>query len=379
MTRIDRYVLGLFLRTSVICFCSLAGIIIVFSAFTNMDDLLKQAQNGEGLPAVLVRFYGPYLLLMFDATGAIIALMSLLFTVGFLRRRGELSAMLSAGISHGRIFRSMVIASIAIVTLQIVNREVWLPRFSDELSMKSKDIGGHSKQPVLAQYDKINRVLIDGESMVAATDTLEKPNLRLDGDFLGFGDLLMGSSARWIAAEGDQPSGFLIDDVTRPEKIDELNSIVMDGRPILLTRRTWSDLKPGQCFFVTSIGADLLQTNEAATKFASVAELIRRAKNPAVHSSSSMKVLLHSRLIRPPLDVALILLVLPMAVNSGGRNLFVMIGAALGTVLLFFAVKTIASAMGGSGYLVGPAMAAWIPLLLIGPIAYNRLRVVQSL
>ena len=91
-----------------------------------------------------------------------------------------------------------------------------------------------------------------------------------------------------------------------------------------------------------------------------------------------MKVLLHERIIRLPLDCVLILLGLPMAVNRHGRNLFVMIGASMLTVMAFFAVKTVSGALGGSGYLLTPAMAAWVPLLILGPIAYVRLREVQQ-
>ena len=85
VTKIDRYVLTLFLRTVVICFCSLAGIFVVFHAFTSMEDLLRQAEKDGGLLIVMFRYYGPYLLLLFDWTGAIIALMAFLFTIGWLR------------------------------------------------------------------------------------------------------------------------------------------------------------------------------------------------------------------------------------------------------------------------------------------------------
>ena len=98
MTQIDRYILVFFLRTSLICFCSIAGIFIVFHAFTSLDDLVRQGQVEDGLVRVMMRYYGPYLLLLFDWTGAIIVLMALLFTVGWIRRAGELTAILSAGI-----------------------------------------------------------------------------------------------------------------------------------------------------------------------------------------------------------------------------------------------------------------------------------------
>jgi lipopolysaccharide export system permease protein len=90
-----------------------------------------------------------------------------------------------------------------------------------------------------------------------------------------------------------------------------------------------------------------------------------------------LQVLLHERIIRPPLDFALILLGIPLVVNRRGRNLFVMVGAAMATVLAFFMIKSMAGAMGGSGYLLTPALAAWVPLLVIGPVAYVRFRDVQ--
>ena len=46
--------------------------------------------------------------------------------------------------------------------------------------------------------------------------------------------------------------------------------------------------------------------------------------------------------------------------------------------MLYFVLKMAAGALGGSGYLLSPAMAAWLPLLVFGPVAYMRLREVQT-
>jgi lipopolysaccharide export system permease protein len=377
VTKIDRYILTLFLRTVLICFCSLAGIFIVFHAFTSMDDLVKQAQEEDGLVRVMFRYYGPYMLLLFDWTGAIIALMAFLFTIGWLRRTGELTAILSAGISHGRIFRPILIASLILVVLQLANREMVLPMYSDVLTMKAKDISGEHEQPILAQYDKVNRVLIDGSSLVTLSQLIREPSFRLDGDYPGFGDLLLADSARWLDANDEHSSGYLLEGVQRPDRIDQLRSVGVKDRMILMTSRDQLWLGSRQCFFATTVHTDFLQTNQSATRMASVRELSQRVRNPAVHSSMGLKVLLHERILRLPLDYALILLGLPMVVNRHGRNLFVMIGAAMLTVMAFFAVKTLAGAMGGSGYWLSPMMAAWLPLLILGPVAYVRLRDTQ--
>ncbi len=378
MTKIDRYILVLFLRTVIVCFCSIAGIFVVFHAFTRMDDLVRQGQAEGGLVPVMTRFYGPYMLLLFDWTAAIIALMALLFTVGWLRRSGELTATLSAGVSHGRILRPMIVASALIILLQLANRELVLPGFRDALTMKAKDITGESEQPILAKYDKTSRILVDGTSLLTHERVIRQPSFRLDGDYPGYGDLLMADSAKWVEANDQHPSGYLLQQVRRPEQIDQLPSVAAGDRPVLMTSRDQIWLGSRQCFFATTVDTDLLQTNQSATRYASVAELIGYVRNPSVYSSMSLHVLLHERIIRVPLDFALVMLGLPLVVNRRGRNLFVLIGIAMITVLFFFAVKTLAGALGGSGYLLSPAMAAWVPLLVFGPIAYTRLRDVQT-
>ncbi len=343
-----------------------------------MDDLVRQGQTEGGLVRVMTRFYGPYMLLLFDWTAAIIALMSLLFTVGWLRRSGELTATLAAGVSHGRILRPMVIASLAIIVLQLANREFLLPGFRDALTLKGKDISGESEQPILAKYDKASRILVDGTSLLTHEQTIRQPNFRLDGDYPGYGDLLMAESARWVEATTDHPSGYLLERVRMPENIDRLPSISTKDRPILMTSHDQIWLGANQCFFATTIDTSLLQTNQSATRYASVAELTGYVTNPSVYSSMGLHVLLHERIIRAPLDFALVMLGLPLVVNRRGRNLFVLIGIAMFTVLMFFAVKTLAGALGGSGYLLTPAMAAWVPLIVFGPLAYARLREVQT-
>ena len=374
MTKIDRYVLKLFLRTVIICFCSLAGIFIVFHAFTSMEDLLRQAQKEGSLITVMLRYYSPYLLLLFDWTGAIIALMAFLFTIGWLRGTRELTAMLSTGISHGRIFRPILIASLVLLVLQLLNRELVLPNYRDVLLLKAKDWSGEASQPIRAQYDTVNRILVDGRALQTKTRTILNPTFRLDGDYPMYGDMMLGDSAVWLDATADHGSGYLVDGVQRPEKIDELPSVGFKGRYILLTSRDQDWLRAGQCFFATTLHTDFLQTKQSAIRMASIQELVSRVRNPAVHSSMALRVLLHERLVRLPLDYALILLGLPMVLNRHERNLFVMIAAVSMTVLGFFALKTVSGAMGSGGYLLSPMMAAWMPLLILGPIAYVRLR-----
>ena len=384
VTRLDRYVLTLFLRTVFIIFCSLGGVFAVFHAFTSMDELVRQAKTGEDFGRFLLLFFGPFLLLLFDWTAAIVAVMAMLFTVGWLRRSGELTAILSAGVSHGRLLRPILAASFALVLVQLVNRECVIPRFQDSLAMKAKDLTEDREQAVQPRYDRTTGVLLSASSLKTQSSELTRPNLTLYDDYPTFGDALRSESAVWEpGSDGPpsghgRPSGYRLRGVERPADVDSLSSVAIGDRPVLLTRRDHPWLQPGECFVVTTIDPDLLQTKATATKMASVRELARRVRNPAVHSSTSLRVLLHERILRPPLDLILVMLALPLTVNRKGKGLFVLIGAAIGLVLLFFFVKTVAGMLGSNGYLLTPAIAAWVPLLVLGPAAYVRFRDVQT-
>ena len=378
VTQVDRYVLTIFFRTVIVCFLSIAGIFVVFHAFNTMDDLLQQGREKGSLPRVLIEFYGPYLLMLFDWTAAIITLVALLFTVGWLRRTGELTATLSIGVSHGRVFRPLVLASLTVIGLQLLTRELVLPHYQEHLSTQGKDVSGEEEQAVLAQYDRANRILVDGASLIASQKVIHHPSFRIDGDYPEFGEMILAKTAHWQDANEDHPAGYLLEELELPKKITHIPSAYYEGRPILLTPHDFRWLESNQCFFATSIDPGLLQTSQSAAQFASIPEIAGYLRNPAVYNSLSMHVLLHERVLRLPLDFSLVLLGLPLLVNRRGRNLFVLIGLAMFTVILFFAVRTFAGWMGSGGYFISPIVAAWIPLLVFGPIAYMRLRYVQT-
>ena len=139
---------------------------------------------------------------------------------------------------------------------------------------------------------------------------------------------------------------------------------------ILMTPKDFSWLKKGQCFFATAVHPELLRANKEAKSRASLADLISRMRNPAIFNPPSLEVMLHERMVRVPLDFGLILLGLPIVINRHGRALFFMVGAAMFTVLGFFVVKTIGTTLGSNGIWLSPSMAAWLPLIVVAPIAY---------
>ncbi len=372
MTKIDRYITILFLRTMLICFFSIGGVFVVFHAFNNLDALTRLVDEAGSAPLALASYYGPYLLLLFDWTAAIISLMAMLFTVSWLRRSGELTSLLAAGVRHGRILRPMLVIVVGVIVAQWISRECVLPNYREVLTTKPNELRPDRVQAMLPSYDKSSGILIEGEGIQWNESRVEEPSFRLYTSFPGFGDLIEGRSAVWRPADSRAPSGYIVEDVARPAGIDDLSGGEINGRLVLLTRRDAEWLQPGQCFVATTLDLEVLSDNPRSTRMAGIPELIRRIRNGSVHSSRDLHTLLHERMLRAPLDLCLVLLGLPLVINRGDSRLFQVVGQAIGIVLMFFGIKTVAGAMANNGYLITSAMAAWAPLVLLGPLAVVR-------
>ena len=61
--------------------------------------------------------------------------------------------------------------------------------------------------------------------LVTLSQLIREPSFRFDGDYPGFGDLLLAQSARWVEANDEHPSGYLLEGVQRPDHIDRLPSV----------------------------------------------------------------------------------------------------------------------------------------------------------
>jgi Na+/serine symporter len=48
---------------------------------------------------------------------------------------------------------------------------------------------------------------------------------------------------------------------------------------------------------------------------------------------------------------------------------FVAAGLGVGVVIAYFAVTIVCQALGASGFLISPALAAWAPLIILVPVA----------
>ena len=71
-------------------------------------------------------------ILFFDRTAGLFALVAAMFTVSWIQRHNEMTALMAAGISRVRVVKPVIIAAVVVAVFAAANRELVIPRLRDE-------------------------------------------------------------------------------------------------------------------------------------------------------------------------------------------------------------------------------------------------------
>ena len=368
MKLLDRYLLRQFVQIFVICFLSLMGLYLVIDLFGHLDSFSAQAERDGGLLKVVAEYYGYQSIGFFDRTSGILAMVSAMFTVTWLQRHQEMTAMLAAGISKFRIIRPLIMAAVVVSLLGVVSRELVIPEVRDQLTRNTKDLGGTEARDLEARFDGQTDILIGGEKTVALNRRIIKPTFILPPKLADYGKQLAAEEAYFLEATDLHPSGYLLIGVTKPARIDQRKSLTLEERPVVWTSGDAPWLEPGQAFVTSQMPFQLLANGSAWRNFASTGELISELNSPSTELGADVRVAVHTRMVQPVIDTTLLMLGLPLMFSRRQRNAFLSIGICL-SVAIAFTLATVACQSLGGLNLLRPTLAAWLPIMVFLPIA----------
>lgn len=370
MTIIDRYLVAVFVKVVVITFISLAGMYVVADFFGNFAELASYGKKQDGgILLLLAQYYGPRLLMFFDKTAGIIAMLAVIFAIGMLQRSNELLAVMAAGISPARIVLPLLIAAGVVSGLGVANREFGLPSVRAGLASNAQDWLGEASRKCTPRYDIRNDILIAGKSTRAKNREIESPQFRLPLEMAPWGRQISAISAFQQPADANHPTGYLLKGVKQPANLTQLPSLKQDGATVLYSPADTPWLKPDECFVVSVVSFEQLTVGGAWRQYLSTTELITGLQNRSIEPGADVRVMLHSRLIQPLLDISLVLLGLPLVLSRNSRNIFLAAGLCAVLVAVVYLVVLTCHGL-GSNYLLDPLLATTIPLVVFGPLAY---------
>ncbi len=367
MQLIDQYLLKRFFRTLLVCFVSAAGLYVVIDVFTNVEEFIALGESQGGLGRAIVDYYGPRVAMIFDRAGPFLVLLAAMFTITWLHRTNELTALFAAGVSPRRIAQPLIGAALVVIVVGLVNREWIIPHCRDRLSRDARDWRGEQGRPLFPRYDNRTGMLLNGHLAFAGEQRVSDPRFSFESPRDEFGRHVTAEKAYYRPATADRPGGYLLDRVREPENIDRLASLEIAERPVVLTPRDYPWLEKHQCFVVSDVDFEQLAGGASWRQFSSTWQLVQGLRNPSLDFGADVRVEIHSRLVRPLLDLLLLLLGLPLAFNADQRNVFLAAGKGVLLTLGFILVVLACQGM-GAGYWVRPSFAAWAPVFIFVPL-----------
>jgi lipopolysaccharide export system permease protein len=368
MTILDRYMLRHFMQIFLICFASLAGLYVVIDAFQHLDSFTAYAEQHGSLMGVIAEYYAYQSFDLFDRTSGIIVMIAAMFTVTWLQRHQEMTAMMAAGITKLRIVKPIVLAAVLLSVLAAANRELIIPQVRTELTRDTKDLSGSAARDLEARYDGQTDILLGGDKTLAAERKIIKPTFVLPNTLSKYGKQLVAKEAVFLEASPDYPSGYLLKNVTVPTNIDKLKSLRQGEKAIVVTAKEAAWLQPGEAFVVSQLPFELLANGSKWRRFTSTQEMLNELRQPSTEPGADLRVAVHCRILQPFMDSTMLMLGLPLMFSRRNRNIFLSIGICLAAALAFTAVGLACQSL-GSLSLLRPTLAAWIPLLVFVPVA----------
>lgn len=356
---LDRQMFYAYIKAYLICLVSLLSLYIVVDLFTNIEDF---TQNHSKLVEVLQHigiFYGYKVTQIFDRLSEAIALLAAMFTVAWMQKNNELVPLLSAGVSTQRVVRPVLFSACTMLSLTVANQELLIPHIGVALFADRDDPNGEKEVFGSWAYDRNG---IHLEARIANRHTrIARHFCCTVPETMGSGLLhLTADEACYVPrAEGVPRSGGWLMTHTRPAELEK------DRRLNVLEQ-----IDPGKYFLHTEeVDFETFTRGRNWFLLSSTWKLYREMCKPDSMRLPAMAVLFHMRLTRPIMGLLLVFLGLSVILRDQNRNVFISAGLCLMMCALFFGA-CFACKHFGDHEILSPALAAWMPVLFFGPLAF---------
>jgi lipopolysaccharide export system permease protein len=359
-TQIDRLMIRGYFKAYFICLISLLSLYVVVDLFTNLDEFTHRTHGFFRVMQHIGIYYSIKITHIFDRLSEVIVLLAGMFTIAWMQHCNELLPLLSAGVSTRRVVLPLLLSACFMLGVAVLNQELLIPQFSAELLADKDDPHGDKDVPVQGAYEP-NGIHIEGKTGNRQSLVIKEFYCYIPEGLARNPLHLTAQEAQYIPPQEGKPArtgGWLLTG-TQPATLDRSweRTDVLEG------------IDPGKYFLYTSeVDFDLVTRNSKWFTVASTLRLYDELQKPDSTRLAMIAVQFHMRLTRPLLGLILVVLGLSVILRDQNRNVFLSAGMCLVLCGVFFAAFFTCKSLGDSNFL-SPALAAWLPVLLFGPLS----------
>jgi lipopolysaccharide export system permease protein len=309
-------------------------------------------------------FYFFQSFLFFNHLSGIIPVVAAAFTLMRLSRFNELTAVMAAGVPLLRVAMPIILAGVTLNALVIVNQELIIPNSAEKLSRDREDLGGGAgagdQFPIRAMQDDHNSLLF------AARYTPPHPGAPAE---LLYVDILEHNAQDQVtglitAEKATYDPGEQVWNLANGHRVSGLRADERASGPFPVA--TWkTNIDPEEVkLFRRSDYVDLLSTER-------INQLLARPKSYGEQNLLRVK---HMRFTQPLMNVILLLLAIPTVLQrepgrlkAAATKCLILTGLGMGSI--FIAQQIAANPPDIRFAREWPALMAWVPIFLFGPLA----------
>ncbi|HEY8668560.1 MAG TPA: LptF/LptG family permease [Tepidisphaeraceae bacterium] len=369
MKILDRYVLTTFLKNYLISFFVLVGLYVVLDMIFNFDDFTRiQAEQGqstlESLPSIIFaigEYYFYQMFLFFLFLSGIIPVVAAAFTLMRFSRFNELVAILAAGRPLLRVALPIIFAGLVLNGLVIIDQEVLIPGMIPKLTRDRREAGTDSAKayPIQSMQDENRALLVVGRYVSGpTTPAMENITLIARDENLSPVARLTADAATWDAQQQQWQltNGLRLDIRLTEGRRPEPERVAVYK----------SDISPETI---------ALYRSRDFVRFLST-ERISELINTASYGRVELLRVKHTRFTQPILNFILLLLAIPCVMTrepgrlkSAALRCVILMALCLGTVFITQQLAGNPPPEHPDWTSTWPALWAWIPVFVFGPLA----------
>ena len=360
---IDRLLIASYLKAYAVCLISLLSLYVVVDLFNYLDTFVHNHDSFLAVLRHIADYYGNQLTLIFQQLCEPIALLAAMFTIAWMQRNNELMPLLSAGVSTRRVVMPVVVSACMMLGLGVIDQEFIIPHIASRLMMGRDNQDTDQEIKPLQGAWEANNIHITGGTAFRKEMIVKPFYCDIPGQITGNPLHIEAKEARYIPPpEGEFRKGWLLTGA-------EINGSGVPEIPAT-ANKTLQSKGDGKYFLYTN-NADFESMIRPMKWFSysSTFQLYKELLKPSVTLPAPMAVLFHMRLTQVILGIILVVMGLSVILRDQNRNIFISAGLCLVLCALFFGVR-FASQQLGTGDYIPPALAAWLPVFLFGPLAF---------
>ncbi len=353
MSILDRQLFVSYLRSYAIVLSCLLGLYVTVDLFMNLDNftLGTLSQNVRHI----IKYYTANIFKIFDLLTEVMTLAAAVFTVAWMQRNNELLPQLSAGVPTRRVVRPVLLGAVLTLALGPLNKELVIPAYADELNLPRDDPKREKPVEVRGGFDSTG-IHLEGAQGFRTERRVNLLYVTLPaGGATGLAHLSAQGAVYVPPAGQPQTGGWLLYNTT-PDTTDPL--------PPHLDQLGFGK------YFLQTRELDFDAVSRRADWYTLAPTLALRAllAHPDPRRQPQVAVEFHRRLVRPLVGAVMVLLGLAVILRDQNRHVFLNAGLTLVLVFGFYAVVMGCKYLGDMD-LIAPPLAAWLPILLFGPVA----------